>query len=229
MPNGQYITRQYTSVLVAASGGGGGGPAFVVGSGLGLYTSTLTQSYTCSGTNRFMVVQITLYNSGTTITGVTFNGVAMTLFTGTDGNIADGSGKRAAFYLINPAATTANIVVTLSLGTNIALAVATFENVNQSVPFGALTIDASDALATATITPASNVGDLVVAMSAYYDNSTGTPGSDGVGQSLAAAGEAGSPNMASRISYKAGSASTTSMSTTAATKVGIIAGFALKP
>lgn len=52
-------------------------------------------SHTCTGTNRFLVV--TVGNRGVTVTGVNYNGVAMT-------NLVNNSGSRlSVFYLVNPA------------------------------------------------------------------------------------------------------------------------------
>ena len=75
-------------------------------------TSPLTWSHTCTGTNRLLLVGITHFN-GDVVTGVTYNGVAMTQLDKT----SDFGGAIAYTYgLLNPATGSNNIAVSFSGG-----------------------------------------------------------------------------------------------------------------
>jgi hypothetical protein len=97
--------------------GGGGGPpppptiAFDAASGGATAgTTTLTVSHTCSGTNRVLIVVVsTGGGTGDTVSGVTYNGLAMTnLWDAADGTLALGSG----WMIVDPPTGTHNIVAT---------------------------------------------------------------------------------------------------------------------
>lgn len=76
-------------------------------------STSLTYSHTCSGNRRFLFVLASAQNAGS-ITGVTYNGVAMTflnsLRSGTYGEV---------YYLINPASGTHNVVISANTSTAI--------------------------------------------------------------------------------------------------------------
>lgn len=74
-------------------------------------TST-TISYPCTGTNRILFVSTASLVQ--TSTGVTYNGVSMTLI---DSYIDSGSVGHAMYYLVNPASGSNNIVVSWSAAT----------------------------------------------------------------------------------------------------------------
>lgn len=74
--------------------------------------TSLTWSHTCSGTNRILFVACGIPTANT-ITGVTYNGVAMALLNKLQ--VASGSGRFFyLYYLANPATGANNIVVTSS-------------------------------------------------------------------------------------------------------------------
>lgn len=73
--------------------------------------STLTYAFTCSGMNRLLTVFVDYLANDRTITGVTYNGVAMTAVYNQSYNSARVHGY---FYLANPASGSNNIVITLS-------------------------------------------------------------------------------------------------------------------
>lgn len=77
--------------------------------------SSLTYSHTCTGTDGLLLVYA-LSNSGAagTITGVTYNGVAMTMVV----EFSTGSGPFSVWYLNNPATGANNVVVSADRGTN---------------------------------------------------------------------------------------------------------------
>ncbi len=105
-----------------------------------------TISYTVSGTNRMLFVAIK-GNTGTdNITGVTFNGVSMTL----NGKVNTPGDRWFYLYsLANPASGTHNIVVSANTTTDIATSIASYAGVAQTTPEATAT---NTATATTTIT-----------------------------------------------------------------------------
>src|SRR5882724_8240704 len=82
-------------------------------------STTLTWSHTCSGTNRYLVVLIRA-GSADTLTGVTYNGVAMTplkkILVNTSGSVQD---NFYVYGLANPASGANNIVASASTAVTI--------------------------------------------------------------------------------------------------------------
>lgn len=77
--------------------------------------SSLTFAHTVSGANRILFVAATV-NTGATVSGVTYNGTALTLID----TKAEASGPTTyLYYLIAPAAGTNNVVISASASTNI--------------------------------------------------------------------------------------------------------------
>lgn len=72
-------------------------------------TSSLTFSHTCSGTNRILFVT-SCANTGSTTTGVTYAGVAMTQV----GSVTDIGPTHYLWVLVNPASGANNVVITNS-------------------------------------------------------------------------------------------------------------------
>lgn len=91
--------------------------------------SSITWAHTCSGSNRFLVVGVYHSYNGDRITGVTYNGVAMTRIN----TRALASGTIYLYGLANPDTGTNNIVVSLSASDSYMGAFATsFTGVNQT-------------------------------------------------------------------------------------------------
>lgn len=116
--------------------GGGGGISFDASSGTtATAQSSLTWSHTCTGANLALFVSAAYAGDTPTITGVTYNSVAMTQVWQLDasgGVVARSSG----WILVNPATGTHNIVVTYSpagAGYN-AAAATSWTGVNQTTP-----------------------------------------------------------------------------------------------
>lgn len=102
--------------------------------------TTLTWAHTCTGTN--LILFVTATTNGATVTGITYNGVAMT----SAGNVATGSNHSYLYYLIAPATGANNVVVTLSGSANVSGASASYTSVFQ----GALDSATSDSNAAST-------------------------------------------------------------------------------
>lgn len=72
-------------------------------------SSSLTFSHTCTGTNLILIVAARFYTSDH-ITGITYNGVSMTLINKQQDNVGNNC-YSYLFYLINPATGTHDVVV----------------------------------------------------------------------------------------------------------------------
>lgn len=93
-----------------------------------LSQTSLTVAHTCTGTNLCLIVAVNV--SVNTITGVTYNGVAMTQV-GTV-NQSGGNENNYLFGLLNPATGTHNIIATYSGMSTGGLAGASYAGVKQS-------------------------------------------------------------------------------------------------
>jgi large repetitive protein len=124
--------------------------------------STLTISHTTgSGSNRCLRCGVS-WNStgGITITGVTYNGVALTSTTQYDSPYSNFSTQQ--WYLAAPASGANNLVITFSASTSFANAgVSTYTDVDQASPVYGVT-GANMDTSPYTVTATSAVGDLVV-------------------------------------------------------------------
>lgn len=134
----------------------------------------------------------------------TFDGVAMTSLGG------NGIGGRNTFAhglaVGNKAAGTYSVVMTLSTYGIQILYVMALNNVNQATPFGTLVNQSTAGVSSMTLTPASDVGDMAIALSTIQGQAPHATTPFGAGQtSLFAAGDGWS------ASRKDGTASTTSM------------------
>lgn len=79
--------------------------------------TALTAAYTCSGSNRLLVVQVDENQTagGVKVSGVTYAGVAMTEFTGSPMQTGASGGRYwHMYYLVNPASGSNNVVVSVS-------------------------------------------------------------------------------------------------------------------
>jgi len=76
-------------------------------------TPTLLWSHTCSGSNRLLVVAVAVQGNNP-VTGVTYGGVALTQELNLTG--ANANAQASLWRLVNPAAGTANIIVSVTPG-----------------------------------------------------------------------------------------------------------------
>lgn len=97
--------------------------------------TTLTISHTCNGSNRLLVFGLAMPASAPNINSVKYAGVDMNLISSVIGMPNETGAKIAFYYLLNPAAGTNNIVVTISTGYRIIGAGASYTGVNQSTGF----------------------------------------------------------------------------------------------
>ena len=117
---------------------------------------TFSHSVGAAGTNRLLIVAVSIDNR--TVSGVTYNGVAMTSV----GSATNGKQISHMWRLIAPATGANNVVVTLSGGGDDIIAVATsYTGVDQTTPLGTpATATGTSTTASVTVTSATN--ELVV-------------------------------------------------------------------
>lgn len=161
--------------------------AGVAGSGTG---TSLTYGHTVSGSDRILVVGVTLYSDSTqTVSTVTYGGVSLTLISGCTAEQADI--RTEQWYLIAPAAGTANVVVTLSATSGaIASTAVSFTGVDQSTPLGTC-VTATGFNAAPTVAVSSAAGELVVDALAVFDGIGAAAPTVGASQTQRAYGEHG--------------------------------------
>ncbi len=111
--------------------------------------TSLTFAHTCSGSNRMLFVSVVAGNTPNTITGVTYNGVAMTkidsVINGTDRYVY-------LWYLIAPGAGAFNVVVTSNANELIMATAASYTGVKQSAQPDAHTTNTGTSPVTTSVT-----------------------------------------------------------------------------
>lgn len=153
---------------IFATAGGGGPPAYVSGNGAASSSggTSASVSITPSGSNRYLLVAINSYGVSSNPSSVVFNtSESLTLLNG--GQFFDSGGRFSVWRLINPTATTANVVVTFG-GTVVeySIAVAVYSGVNQTTPESTVLSDYSTS-SDKTLTPSTSTDDLGIAACGY--------------------------------------------------------------
>ena len=142
-------------------------------------TNSLSWSHTVAdGSNRALFVEVSIANTGTTATSVTYGGTALTLV----GRSTTGNLPVEIWRLVSPTVGTANVVVNLSATTPVAAGATSFNGVSQANPVRTF-YSASGTGTESSVTVAdSATGDLVIDVQAWQGQPTG--GTVGPGQSL---------------------------------------------
>lgn len=103
-------------------------------SGAQVAQTTYSWSHTCTGTNRFLAVDVSILSAGATVTGITYNGVAMSQISGAAISTVTSFGRIECWGLANPASGSNTIAVTLSGSiTSVGTAVS-YTSVHQTSP-----------------------------------------------------------------------------------------------
>jgi hypothetical protein len=131
-------------------------------------TNTLTWAHTvASGTNRALFVELAIDGLGAPVTGVTYDGVAMTFVGRTSGNHAV-----EIWSLVNPTVGTANVVVNFGGNTAVAAGATTFNGVDQTSPTGTY-VGAWGNSMESSVDVSSATGDLVIDVQNWANNPAG--------------------------------------------------------
>lgn len=137
---------------------------------------TLTFSHTCTGSDRILFVAPGIYDGFTTdvLTGITYNGVAMTRV---GMGVAQTNSRTYLYYLINPDTGANNIVITSSASTKIRGTGMSYTGANQSgVPDAFTSGNGSSATMTGTVT---TIADNCWLVGSFFGNGAGLAASTG--------------------------------------------------
>lgn len=105
-------------------------------SGYQTASSSYSWSHTCTGSNRFLAVDVSLLSvPGTTVSAITYNGVNLEPI-GSQSTVS-GAGRVECWGLANPASGSNTIAVTLSAAVGSAGTAASYTGVNQTSPYEA--------------------------------------------------------------------------------------------
>lgn len=130
-----------------------------VSSGAANGVTSLTYSHTVSGSDRLLIVWVSWYHTIAFITGVTYNGVAMTEIP--SGSANSSNYQIAGYYLVSPALGTNNVVINFSqsiFGTGAGSL--SFTGVDQTNPLGTA-VAATGGTSTPSVTVSANAGEIV--------------------------------------------------------------------
>lgn len=140
--------------------------------------SSVTYAHTVAGSNRLLTVMVMLQRSGaatSTISGVTYNGVAMTQ--ATQEHTYSNTILTAVYYLIAPATGANNVVVTLSsaVTTDIVVGSVSLTGVAQTTPLnGTFATGNFSSPATSTLTTTQANSWLIGSLYTYVASTAGT-------------------------------------------------------
>ncbi len=139
--------------------------AFVLSSGTAT-TTIWSHTVTASGSNRILVVTTSWRSGGGIVTGVTYNGAAMTGLATTTTTGGANVYHNKVWYLLNPSTGTNTVSASITALTNtsdIHLSATSFTEVNQSTPFGTFASSSPSGSATSITldVPTTSTGNIV--------------------------------------------------------------------
>jgi prepilin-type N-terminal cleavage/methylation domain-containing protein len=205
-PYEAVLASDVTSFQVGSEGGSGVSVDAVSSGTTAAYTdTTMTVAHTTgSGSDRLMLVAISYNNNDDeTVTGVTYNGTALTQV----GERNNGNDAQVYIYiLVAPDTGTHNVVINFSsaLDEGAIAGVMTFTGVDQSTPLGTFASSIGDDSTPATVSISSASGELVFGVvSSEYEALTASSGQDerwnmsisGAGTNGAGGTDAGAPTV----------------------------------
>ena len=133
--------------------------------------TTCTQPFTTSGSNRLLTVGVCVRNGAAAVSGVTYNGVALTQYaTVTRG----GTQKLDIWRLIAPATGSNDVVVTMAAESPFSVGIVSYTGVDQTTPLGT-SANATGAGGTPTVDVASGATELVLDFVCQSDDGTTIP------------------------------------------------------
>ena len=125
------------------------------------------------GSDRVMIVGVSVYNANKTVSSISYAGQALTRLGFLDGGSGSNDRRMEMWRLVNPPMGTANVVVTMSSSAKVVVGAASFFGVNPATPNGTfVSNEANTNLATLTVPSA--VGELVIDCMAAQGNAATT-------------------------------------------------------
>lgn len=197
-------------------------------SGYQAATNTYNWNHTCTGTDRFLAVDVSFLSvAGTTVTGITYNSVALTLI-GQQASVS-GACRVSSWGLVNPTSGTNSIVVTLSAATTSAGTAVSYNRVHQTTPTeafnGAQATNVGAADATVTIT---TVADLSWVHAAIASDDTAITAGQTTRNNVTGALGSGA-NEDNGVALAASTAQAMTYTAVGALATWAIAGYAIRP
>ena len=186
-------------------------------------TSFTFSHTTGTGTNRLLLVGVSMQQGGQSVSGVTYGGISLTQVSFRSNGTGGTSTRMEIWQLVNPPVGVTNVVVTLSATSQAAIGAATFSGVDQTTPFGTF-VSATGNSATPSVIATSAAGELVFDTMSSRNGATAT---QGAGQTLLWQDTA-QANVTGGGSTEPGAASVT-MSWTAGNNVWAIGAVPIKP
>lgn len=186
--------------------------------------TSLSWSHTCTGNTRLLLVAVHLRIAATeSVSGITYNGVAMTLVSA----LTNGAVRLELWQLVAPATGANTIAVTLSAGTRVCGGALSLTGVDPTIPLGtAATNSATNA--TPGVTVASGIGEVVVDALSQGAQPTETAGTGQTRQWFDAS-TAGVNNVRGAGSTIAGAASVTTSWSSGNSQGWAMVGVSVKP
>jgi hypothetical protein len=151
------------------------GEANVTGTATASTTLTITGK-TTAGSNRCGIAKVSWTSQVTTITGITWNGVAMTEVINKK-QTADIDVTTAIWRIVNPQTAASNVVVTFSGASTGAAIAESYNGVNQAAPTGTAVSAATSggAASPITVTATTATGEMVVDSAMFSQFDTNAP------------------------------------------------------
>jgi len=144
-------------------------------------TATFTNYTIAAGANRLLMVAVN-YGYSCKVSSITYGANSFTLLSKSPNDLS------GIWYLVNPPVGANDIIVNLTNGSPVSIAAITWENVNQTTPFGAVSSVGAWGT-TISLSPASSLGQIVMDFLVSQTAYTVTPG---LGQSVLASTDNGS-------------------------------------
>lgn len=136
-------------------------------------------SYSCSGSNRLLLVSVTNgFSASTEILGITYNGVSLTQLDTIENTDGASGVETTVYYLIAPSTGSNTLAITVSGPPEYpSVSVVSLTGVNQSTPFGTVTKTNFNSTNSSSINVTSSSGQMVIdflgTLSANTGNSAG--------------------------------------------------------
>jgi uncharacterized repeat protein (TIGR01451 family) len=134
--------------------------------------TSITLSHTVGiGTDRVLIVGVSIFNANKNVTSLTYGGTALTRIGFLDGGTGSNDRRMEMWRMINPPIGTANVVVRFSTSAKAVIGAASFFGVNTTAPHGAFTSNEGNTNL-AIVTVPSAAGELVIDCMAVQGNAT---------------------------------------------------------
>lgn len=131
-----------------------------VASGVGSGAGPFTYLHTCSGSNRALFVKVSYYDSGDSVSVVSYNSVAMTFVPGS--KVSNGQYTVEWYYLVNPATGSNTVSVTMTGSVfDIGVTSISFTDAHQTTPYGT-PVTGTGTSTTPSVTVASGATEIVL-------------------------------------------------------------------